>query len=95
MIRPLHSLQFFTPPAVCCWACLLVSCAGTRAPVTENVQVPVSVSCVNEKPARPRYEFELLPASASDGDKILALVRDWAQYRKYTDELEAVIAGCS
>ncbi|TFW15980.1 hypothetical protein [Duganella callida] len=73
---------------------LLVSCASTPAPSTQIVQVPVPVSCVKDAPARPEYEFDRLPATASDGDKILALVRDWARYRKYTGELEAVIVGC-
>ena len=75
-------------------AVLLSSCAGAPAPATQVVQVPVAVPCVKAALARPVYEFDQLPATASDGDKILALVRDWARYRKYTGELEAVIVGC-
>lgn len=75
-------------------AVLLASCAGAPAPATQTVQVPLPVPCVKAAPARPMYEFDKLPATASDGDKILALVRDWARYRKYTGDLEAVIEGC-
>ncbi|NYE62178.1 hypothetical protein FHW58_003393 [Duganella sp. 1224] len=75
-------------------ACMLASCASAPAPATQTVQVPVAVPCVKAAPARPAFEFDQLPATASDGDKVLALVRDWARYRKYTGELEAVIAGC-
>jgi hypothetical protein len=49
---------------------------------------------VKATPARPVYEFDQLRAMVSDGDKILALLRDWARYRKYTGELESAIAGC-
>lgn len=73
---------------------LLASCSSTPAPAIQTVQVPVAVPCVKTPPARPGYEFDQLPVSATDGDKILALVRDWTRYRKYTGELEAVIAGC-
>ncbi|MYM65422.1 hypothetical protein GTP45_01065 [Pseudoduganella sp. FT55W] len=73
---------------------MLASCAGGPAPATQTVQVPVAVPCVRSAPVPPAYEFDQLPATASDGDKILALVRDWVRYRKYTGELEAVIAGC-
>lgn len=75
-------------------AALLSSCASTPVPATQTVQVPVPVPCVKAAPVRPVFEFDQLPATASNGDKILALVRDWARYRKYTGELEAVIAGC-
>ncbi|WP_343728532.1 hypothetical protein [Duganella sp.] len=73
---------------------LLASCASAPVPTTQTVQVPVPVPCVNNAPGRPTFEFDKLPATASDGDKILALVRDWARYRKYTGELEAIVAGC-
>lgn len=75
-------------------AALLASCASTPPPAIQTVQVPVPVSCVKSEPQRPDFEFDKLPVSASDGDKILALVRDWARYRKYTDQLEAVVVGC-
>ena len=73
---------------------LLASGASAPPPATQTVQVPVAVPCVTAAPARPVFEFDQLPATASDGDKVLALVRDWARYRKYTGELEARLAGC-
>lgn len=72
---------------------LLAGCASP-APMTQPVEVPVYVPCVNERPQRPAYEFDKLDAGASDGRKILALARDWARGRKYEGELEAVVAGC-
>ncbi|MRW82875.1 hypothetical protein GJ698_02065 [Pseudoduganella sp. FT26W] len=74
---------------------LLTGCPSMPPSTTQTVQVPVAVPCVKAAPARPVYEFDQLPARASDGDKILALVRDWARYRKYTGELEAILAGCA
>lgn len=76
--------------------CLLGALAGcaTRPPATVEVQVPVTVSCVHKVPDRPQYEFDQLPAGASDGDKVLALARDWPRGRRYEGQLEAVIAGC-
>lgn len=73
---------------------LLAGCSTAPVPATQTVQVPVVVPCVQSAPTHPVYEFDQLPARASDGDKILALVRDWVRYRKYTGELEAIIAGC-
>lgn len=73
---------------------LLTGCANAPAPATQTIQVPVAVPCVKSTPVRPTYEFDQLPITASDGDKVLALVRDWARYRKYASELEAMIVGC-
>jgi hypothetical protein len=61
---------------------LLTGCAGP-APVTQRIEVPVSVPCVTERPQRPAFEFDKLPADASDGAKIPTLARDWPRGRKY------------
>lgn len=71
----------------------LAGCA-TRVPATVEVRVPVVVPCVKEVPPRPAYEFDQLTPAAADGDKVLALARDWPRGRKYEAQLEAVIAGC-
>lgn len=71
----------------------LAGCAST-APITQEVKVPVRVECVKEVPVRPTYETESLQKEASDGQKVLALVRDWARSRKYEGSLEAVVEGC-
>ncbi len=34
------------------------------------------VPCIGEVPPRPAYEFDELPATATDGEIILALARD-------------------
>lgn len=71
---------------------LLAGCSSV--PVTTEVKIPVRVECVKEVPVRPSYETESLPKEASDGQKVLALVRDWVRSRKYEGSLEAVVEGC-
>jgi hypothetical protein len=73
---------------------LLAGCASAPRPVTQTVDVPVYVPCVRAAPLRPEFEFDKLPLAAPDGEKVLALARDWPRGRKYEGELEAVIAGC-
>jgi hypothetical protein len=72
---------------------LLAGCAGAPT-ATVRVDVPVFVPCIAAVPARPVFEFALLDPAASDGEKILALARDWPRGRKYEGELEAVVEGC-
>lgn len=72
---------------------LLTGCAAT-APAPQIVKVPVSTPCLGKIPARPDFEFAKLTSAATDGDKVLALVRDWLLGRKYEMELEATIEGC-
>ncbi|MRW85421.1 hypothetical protein GJ698_15150 [Pseudoduganella sp. FT26W] len=79
--------------AISC-AVVLTGCSSTPALTTQTVEVPVAVPCVNAMPTRPVYEFDQLPATASDGDKVLALVRDWVRYRKYAVQLEASLISC-
>jgi hypothetical protein len=50
---------------------------------------------VKEQPERPKFEFDKLPASASDGQKVLALAQDWPLGPKHELGLKAVIAGCN
>lgn len=72
---------------------LLAGCANApSAPV--RVEVPVMVPCVGEVPARPAYEFDRLLATATDGEIVLALARDWARGQIYEGRLTAVIEGC-
>ncbi len=85
-ILPGHLAVFFVMLA-------LVGC--TTAPLAPvRVEVPVMVPCIGEVPQRPAYEFDKLPSTATDGEIILALARDWVRGRNYEGELEAVIAGC-
>jgi starvation-inducible outer membrane lipoprotein len=75
-------------------ALLLAGCAAAPAPVTQEVKLPVYVSCVTAVPARPDYEFGKLTLTATDGEKVLAMARDWPRGREYEGELQAVIDGC-
>ena len=71
----------------------LAGCASAPlAPV--RVEVPVMLPCIGAVPQRPVYEFDKLTLTATDGEIILALARDWARGRKYEADAEAVIAGC-
>lgn len=79
--------------AISC-AVLLAGCA-TVPPAPVRIEVPVMVPCIGEVPPRLAYEFDKLPATATDGEIILALARDWSIGRKYEGQLQAVIAGCS
>lgn len=74
-------------------AALLAGC-GVAPPVTQEVDIAVFTPCVKNVPQRPDYEFGKLSLDASDGEKVLALARDWPRGRKYEGELEVVVAGC-
>ncbi len=73
---------------------LLAGCASAPRPATQTVEIPVFTPCVKEVPPRPDYEFAKLSLDAADGEKVLALARDWPRAMKYGGDLEAVIAGC-
>lgn len=73
---------------------LLSGCASTPAPAVQEVAIPVMVPCVKDVPVRPQYEFELLSRTASDGEKVLALARDYLKMLPYEQRLRAVIDGC-
>ena len=73
---------------------LALAGCSTAPPAPVRAEVPVMVPCIGEVPPRPAYEFDRLPATATDGEIVLALARDWTRGRKYDAELEAVIAGC-
>ena len=64
------------------------------APAPVRVEVPVMVPCVVEVPPRPAYEFGKLPLTATDGEIVLALARDWALGRKFETDLQALLYGC-
>jgi PBP1b-binding outer membrane lipoprotein LpoB len=76
-------------------ALVLAGCAST-APVITEVKVPVSVPCVKPEqiPQRPDYETPKLTPDATDGNKVLALARDWARSRGYEGKLEAIVSEC-
>ena len=74
-------------------AVLVVGCTSAP-PAPQRVEVPVFTPCVKSVPQRPFYEFDKLPSTATDGEIVLALARDWLRGRPYEAQLEAVIAGC-
>jgi hypothetical protein len=99
-MKLLHHLRICAAPAlpaVLLSACALLTGCGTAPPATQTVEVPVYVPCVREKdiPAAPTYEFDRLQPGAADGEKILALARDWPRGRAYESRLRAVIEGCN
>lgn len=75
-------------------AALLLSGCGTAPPATQTVYVPVNAPCVKDAPLAPVYEFDKLPLDASNGEKVLALARDWPRGRRYESMLEAALAAC-
>ncbi|OEZ81006.1 hypothetical protein JAB6_40410 [Janthinobacterium sp. HH104] len=72
---------------------LLVGCASAP-PAPVLIEVPVMVPCLGEVPPRPAYEFDKLPSTATDGEIVLALARDWPRQTKYSGQLEALLSGC-
>ena len=72
---------------------LLAGCASVP-PAPVGVEIPVFTPCVKVQIPRPTYEFDKLAPTATDGEIVLALARDWPRGRKYEGELEAVVAGC-
>ena len=76
------------------WLLILLLAGCATKPPTVEVKVPVYVSCVKEKPARPAFAFPVLADDASEGEKVLAMARDTLLHFKYEAQLEAVIAGC-
>ena len=78
--------------AISC-AVLLAGCT-TTPPAPVRVEVPVMVACTGEVPQRPVYEFDKLPSTATGGEIVLALARDWLRGRLYEGELEVAISGC-
>jgi len=83
-----------TAKFLCFAICAMSGGCATKPLATQEVKVPVHAPCVGAVPAAPAYEFDKLTPSASDGEKVLALARDWPRGRKYEGELEAVVAGC-
>jgi hypothetical protein len=79
--------------ASCVAVALLAGC-GAAPPITQQVDIPVFTSCVKEAIPKPDFEFDKLPLDAPDGEKVLALARDWPRGRIYEGKLEAAIAGC-
>ena len=78
--------------AISC-AVLLAGCTSAP-PAAVRVEVPVMVPCIGAVPVRPTYDFDKLPPTATDGEAILALARDWARSRPYEIALEALVASC-
>ncbi|CDG82102.1 hypothetical protein GJA_1451 [Janthinobacterium agaricidamnosum NBRC 102515 = DSM 9628] len=73
----------------------MLALAGCAArPVAETVRLPVFAPCIAAVPVKPDYEFGKLAMAAPDGEKILALARDWPRARWYEGQLEAALAGC-
>ena len=77
------------------WLIVLVLAGCGSAPLApQRVEVPVFTPCVKGMPQHPVYEFDKLLATATDGEIILALARDWSRGRTYEGALDAIIAGC-
>ena len=76
-------------------SCVMLLTGCTSAPPAPvRVEVPVMMPCIGEVPQRPAYEFDKLPVTATDGEIVLALARDWTRSQGYETQLEAVIFGC-
>lgn len=81
----LHHLRLFAASTVFCYACVLVA----------GATVPVAVACMRAAnvPAWPGYEFDKLPAGASDGTRLLARANDCPRGCESEIVLGAIIAA--
>jgi len=57
----------------------------------ETVYVPVSLSCVGERPTKPETS---IPRNDSVSEQVRALLIDMERMKGYVAELEAVVEGC-
>jgi hypothetical protein len=71
---------------------VVAGCASTP-PAPVRVEVPMMVPCIGAVRPRPAYKFEQLTPTATDGEIILALARDWTRGGKYKGEHDALLAG--
>src|SRR5882762_8880692 len=60
----------------------------------QRVEVPVILPCVKSVPVKPDFETAHLLKASNEGEKFLALARDYVRGRIYEGGLEAVVAGC-
>ena len=88
-----HGYSLF-PSLLLLIASMVVAGCGAAPPITQQVDIPIFTPCVKEVIPKPDYEFGKLSLDAADGEKVLALARDWPRGRAYEGKLEALIAGC-
>lgn len=80
-------IELLTIPEQFALVLLLASCASAPlAPV--HVEIPVFTPCVKTEISRSTYEVVQLPATATDGEIILALARDRRRRRDYGLEVK-------
>lgn len=84
---------YLTKLASLALAGLLAACTSAP-PAEQRVRIPVFTPCVKVEISRPVYEFDRLPAMATDGKIVLALARDWMRGRAHEATLEAIVDGC-
>lgn len=89
----IRRLRLAVPIALLSVSSLGAGCA-TTAPPTQRIDVPVYVPCVKKQVEKPEFEFDKLSVGSGDGQKILALARDWVRGRKYEADLRAALGGC-
>jgi hypothetical protein len=70
--------------------CLLLTGCATKP---ETVQIPVTVGCVGEVPARPVNTFGAGPYPGDKAAAQAALI-DSSAWEGYATKLEVIIAGC-
>lgn len=74
--------------------CALAGCSTTGPTVTQEVEVPVAVSCIRETPERPSYPFQEALASEDMFSKVKKALAEIELRKAYESKLEAVISAC-
>jgi hypothetical protein len=71
----------------------LTGCA-TALQIPKTTQVPIAVSCINERIERPAFVTDAQLAAVDDYALVLELRADQLKRKGYEVKLEAQIAGC-
>lgn len=73
---------------------LLTGCASTFEPPQPPTEVPVAVSCVDERPERPQLRSEAEILAMDDYRAVLALRAERLKAELYIGKLEDVVTAC-
>ena len=75
-------------------AVTLSGCAVQGPTVTQEVKIPVAVSCIKETPEKPSYPFQEALLSEDVFSKVKKALAEIELRIAYESKLEAVISAC-
>ena len=72
----------------------LSACASTPTPTKVNVLVPTPCLTRDQLPASPKASADADLAKLPEGDFVLQLASDRLEYRRHSNEAQAVLEAC-